>query len=1002
MLYDEYIAYCQKYEKIYGEKTVVVMEVGSFFECYAVETDTQKEGAPMSEVCSLLHIQSTRKNKSIQEVSRTNPLMCGFPSASLSKFMTILIQNQYTVVVIEQVTPPPNPERKVTQICSPATYLEPTSIESRWLLTLYLSGGYDRMRRKPTTCIAMSMTDVTTGELFVVEEETYHDTHRLVQELNRFVTAYPPKEIIFITDKVDESVQASCLTWLSSMSSMSCCIHNHTAYSLASYQDITFQNTLLRKVYPDTGMLTPIEYIDMERHVNVMPSLVYLLYFVLQHNDQLVARLQKPKRINMSNHLRLTHTALDQLNITSPTSGSLLHLLNKCVTPMGKRWFVHCLVSPITNVDEIKRRQSWIHQWQIEAKYESVRKLLQPIKDLERLFRRILLETIQPCEMLQLCATLEQVQAVQQYMDTVGLSYQNEPELDTWLAFMTRWDMDVMRTCTLVSCTNFYKEHESITPLRKRVSDLENVFQEKVAQANQVAKDIDAFKLERTERGEYQITITKRRYDVYLATKKGPVFTAQPVSTNNKTMVKLYFEGMAEAQDQLHEAVKDERNAILEAYYNDVVSFQSYAPLVERITAWLAEVDVWSTSAYNADRLHYSCPDVVEGNTSSICATEVRHPLIEHIQKDIAYVPNDIILHGESSMLLHGINAVGKSSFMKSIGITIVMAQAGMFVPAKTCRLVPYTQLFTRLPCGDNLFKGHSTFVAEMLDIKSILQYSDRRTIVIGDEVCSGTETVSAIAIVASTLATLSTKQTSFIFATHLFEVSTLDLIRSIPTISVHHMSVSFDTNRKVLVYDRKVKPGPGNTLYGLEVCRSLELDAAFLVQAQSVRQSYLDEHVLPDKRSRYSSHLIMNECSVCHKQAVETHHIKEQHTANERGFLDDGNDHRHKHHPSNLMNVCSECHDRIHAEQLVVDGYQMTSRGVVLAVTEVSPSKEKEQKEEKTQKVETKQNKTQQKDDGYKHMIQAYLKVGKSITWIAKELGITTYKVKNALNERP
>jgi len=373
-------------------------------------------------------------------------------------------------------------------------------------------------------------------------------------------------------------------------------------------------------------------------------------------------------------------------------------------------------------------------------------------------------------------------------------------------------------------------------------------------------------------------------------------------------------------------------------------------------------------------------------------ATEVRHPLIEHIQKDISYVPNDITLHGESSMLLHGINAVGKSSFMKSIGITIVMAQAGMFVPAKTCRLVPYTQLFTRLPCGDNLFKGHSTFVAEMLDIKSILQYSDRRTIVIGDEVCSGTETVSAIAIVASTLATLSTKQTSFIFATHLFEVSTLDLIRSIPTISVHHMSVSFDTNRKVLVYDRKVKPGPGNTLYGLEVCRSLELDAAFLVQAQSVRQSYLDEHVLPDKRSRYSSHLIMNECSVCHKQAVETHHIKEQHTADERGFLPD--DHRHKHHPSNLMNVCSECHDRIHAEQVKVDGYKMTSRGVVLTVTEVSPNKESILKKEE------KKEQNKRENDGYQHMVQAYLKVGKSITWIAKELGITSYKVKqyNAL----
>jgi hypothetical protein len=132
-----------------------------------------------------------------------------------------------------------------------------------------------------------------------------------------------------------------------------------------------------------------------------------------------------------------------------------------------------------------------------------------------------------------------------------------------------------------------------------------------------------------------------------------------------------------------------------------------------------------------------------------------------------------------------------------------------------------------------------------------------------------------------------------------------------------------------------------------------------------------------------------MNECSVCHKQAAETHHIKEQHTADERGFLPD--DHRHKHHPSNLMIVCSECHDRIHAEQLMVNGYQMTSRGVVLSVKEVSPKKEKE---DKKMQIEKKEN------DRYQHMIQAYLKVGKSITWIAKELGITAYKVKqyNAL----
>jgi DNA mismatch repair protein MutS len=124
MIYDDYVQYTDKYKNVYGEKTVVFIEIGSFFELYGVNNDKEVSGANMVEMSNLLNIQVSRKNKSILENSRDNPLMAGFPSYALKKFVDILINNKYTNVIIEQVTPPPNPKRDVTQIISPSTYIE--------------------------------------------------------------------------------------------------------------------------------------------------------------------------------------------------------------------------------------------------------------------------------------------------------------------------------------------------------------------------------------------------------------------------------------------------------------------------------------------------------------------------------------------------------------------------------------------------------------------------------------------------------------------------------------------------------------------------------------------------------------------------------------------------------------------------------------------------------------------------------------------------------------
>ena len=139
MLIDDYFVHQINFEKKYGKKTIVLMQVGSFFEFYGVNNDTEKIGDPQI-ITELLNIQLTRRNKAILENSRSNCLMAGFPLNSLKRFINILLTNNYTVILIEQVSEPPNPRREITQIYSPGTYIEEISqSDTNNIVSLYIT-----------------------------------------------------------------------------------------------------------------------------------------------------------------------------------------------------------------------------------------------------------------------------------------------------------------------------------------------------------------------------------------------------------------------------------------------------------------------------------------------------------------------------------------------------------------------------------------------------------------------------------------------------------------------------------------------------------------------------------------------------------------------------------------------------------------------------------------------------------------------------------------------
>jgi DNA mismatch repair protein MutS len=324
-------------------------------------------------------------------------------------------------------------------------------------------------------------------------------------------------------------------------------------------------------------------------------------------------------------------------------------------------------------------------------------------------------------------------------------------------------------------------------------------------------------------------------------------------------------------------------------------------------------MDVIHTKASIAKKYKYCKPVLVESEKSFVDAKQLRHALIEQFQTSELYVANDVSLGRESDgWLLYGTNAVGKTSLIRALGIAVIMAQAGLYVPCTTFLYKPYRTLFTRILGNDNLFKGLSTFAVEMSELRTILKMSNAHSLILGDELCSGTETQSAISIFVAGIQHLHQRKSSFLFATHLHEITEYEEITSLKTVRMKHMAVVYNKETGQLVYDRKLKDGPGDTMYGLEVCKSLQLPADFMEAAYHIRSKYHSTSLLNLKTSRYNAHKIVGRCEKCGGTGQEVHHIHFQKEAVE-GFIQTQESVFHKNHLANLMTVCERCHDEIH-----------------------------------------------------------------------------------------
>jgi DNA mismatch repair protein MutS len=344
---------------------------------------------------------------------------------------------------------------------------------------------------------------------------------------------------------------------------------------------------------------------------------------------------------------------------------------------------------------------------------------------------------------------------------------------------------------------------------------------------------------------------------------------------------------------------------------------------------------------------------------------QLRHPLIEIQERSGIYVPNDIVMgnraymdlphpdsvmldvsvhdgHDINGVLLYGINSSGKSSLMKSIAIATLMAQSGFFVSAAVMKFSIFDSLFTRIVSKDNLAKGLSTFAVEMLELKNIFNRATMRSLILGDEISHGTETLSGVAIVSSAIIKLAKLRSLFLFATHLHQLSTMKEITTLKNVVDLHLSVEYDETRDTLVFNRILQSGSGSSIYGLEFAKSLHMDSEFLDIANRIRTRLANdfdelELLVKKKTSKYNKDLYVTKCVICGAVAEDVHHISQRSLADKAGFIG----HFHKDSKHNLVPLCKEHHNQIHEGKIKVDGFVMTSNGLELKFEEqISKSK--------------------------------------------------------------
>jgi len=969
-LIEDYFEYTKKHVNEYGEKCIVLMMVGAFYEMYGIrEKGNTNSIITRSEIVNICNICELAVKQKSHDHNNCDLFMAGFRDYSLDKYLAKITSEGYRCFVYDQYVEETGIIRKLTNIYSSGTMFGVNTVNKK--LSNNISCIWAKILKSPLKdkqiIWGFSTINTNTGSSNMFEfEGTTEETS--INEIERYLSIHNPSEIIFICNDNEENELVQYSNIIRSSVNLLNIIHRNNK-SFVELIEKCEKQMYIQECF--TKYFEINEYSNFIEHYSyyqiASQSFCFLLDWVFKHNVYLTTQLDEPKlEIHSKNTYLGCHT-LKQLNIISERKNeSVVDLLNVCKTAMGKRLLREQMVQPIYDCEYLNKEYDITDN--LIKKNETIttptRCILQNFFDNQYLLRTLIMRKISPKQIYNIHNN------VMLCNDILKL-FKNDKSTETYLSgkkfninqimqanrnvqdrMHSIFKIEKLREIDNISLNeNIFNVDYSqeLNEFEKEMSNNNDELNNIIFELNKIIsekekKSGEYVKLYETEKALPHIICTKKRSETitkYLSSGRNPlnisdaVLSLLSIHKNNASSVYITNEYIHRVTCKYMKLRDDWREKLGQTFKSSIEDMILMFDDLKNMGNMVSLIDVITSKACISLQFNYCRPQIIReksgdksGEKSYVNAIDIRHSLIERLDNDDTYISNDISLgQDEQGILLYGTNAVGKTSLIKALGICIVLAQSGFYVPCSEFIYYPYTQLFTRILNNDNMFKGLSTFATEMVEMRTILNMSDNRTCVLGDELCSGTEHDSAVSIFVAGLQWLYKKDSSFIFATHLHEITKLQEINGMTNLSLKHLTVKYDKEQDMLIYDRKLKNGVGDTLYGLEVCKSLHLPHEFIENAYTIRNKYkgIKSPLDSNTSTRYNSKVIINKCSICNiNDASEVHHIKEQRDANAHGFINNV----HKNHKSNLLPICEKCHNHIHKNNVKLEK-RKTSKGV-------------------------------------------------------------------------
>jgi len=848
----------------FGIKTIVLMQKGHFYELYSLTDELVK-------VCDMLNILITRANKKgEQQITIDNPYMAGFQVSSADRFIKILLDNNYTVVIVDEIHKYDNEKRtitrEVTRIVSPSTNIE--SSETVPLMCIFVD----------KTEMSITWADLSTGKIGIFTETSYD-----LEKIKNIVSNIKPKEIVIYSDTDIQIDNQDIIKYKYDINPL--------------ISKISFQNEFLDKIYNNKALgISPIENIKLERFPLASTCLVYLLQFVLQHDKLILTNLQIPHIMNLERTVNLSENCITQLNLDQ-----LIKFIDNNSTPMGSRLLRYKILNPYIKEEDICKSYNSVKTMLKDgvSNYKAISFQLKCICDLDKYNRKINTGRLSHMELIKFYNCLEHVSNV------ISTVYSNQsPEVNNKFTSVTnnisKLSNEIYKTINLDFMETIFKNthNKQLDELVKQKKDLfiqiENI-------KSEISKDPSVLDTEKVN-GVYMYNIKRKNLKCILSDKAEIKNTKSQCRISCKKLDDI-SQDLIELEDHITDLEKEEYNKFLINIGN------KYTKTINKASSLIAEVDNFVSCCILMENYKFVIPDI-DKEKADLQITGMRHPLIES-QISNEYTPNNLSLNKDlSGMLLYGLNFSGKTSYIRTVGICVILAQAGFPVPVEQMSFKPFSNIITKISLGDNLNRNQSTFTNEIKEIKRMIDCSSANSIILADELCSGTEINSALSLVSATILHLANNNCKFIFTTHYHQLIDIPQIKNLNNVKPFHMKVDIQNGK--LVFNRTLQPGKCMDNYGIEIAQFMKMPMEFIHLANTIRDNLTDNYVV-GKVSRYNSNIFMTDCKICgSKKDLHTHHIifQSQMITKEKNYK------------NNLVVLCEECHHKVHKGVLDIQQY--------------------------------------------------------------------------------